>query len=199
MAVTDLGPAADILGGLIAAVPDGDLGRPTPCTEYTVGDLLHHITGVTVAFGGAAVKARGESADMGPWGDASKLDPDWHASLPRRVGALAEAWCNPDAWAGMTRVGGADVPADMTGIILLGELVVHGWGLARGTGLPFAVDPGTVAPLHELVRENFGPDAARGPAFGHRRPGGSGCFGPRPDAGPARTKPGLVTLLISAA
>ena len=126
--MTDLGPAVDILCGLVAAVPASDLGRPTPCTEYTVGDLLHHVAGVTVAFGGAAVKARGESADMRPWGDASKLDPDWRTSLLLRVGALAGAWRNPEAWAGMTRVGGADVPAEMTGIILLGN-----WSSTGGT------------------------------------------------------------------
>lgn len=169
MAMTDLGPAADTLGALITAVPDRDLGRPTPCTGYTVGDLLHHIAGVTVAFGGAAVKARGESADMGPWGKASKLDPDWRTALPRRVQDLAEAWRKPEAWTGMTRVGGADQPGEMTGIILLGELVVHGWDLAQGTGQPFEADPGTVAPLYDLVRQAFGPDAdqaARGQAFG---------------------------------
>jgi uncharacterized protein (TIGR03086 family) len=169
MAMTDLGPAADNLCALIAAVPDSDLGRPTPCTEYTVGDLLHHIAGVTVAFGGAAVKARGESADMGPWGDASKLDPDWRTSLPRRVRALSQAWRDPQAWTGITRVGGADQPGEVTGIILLGELVVHGWDLARGAGLPFEPDPGTLPPLNDLVRQAFGPDqdqAARGRAFG---------------------------------
>ena len=110
MTMTDLGPAADHLCALIEAVPDRDLGRPTPCTKYTVGDLLHHIAGVTVAFGGAAVKARGESSDMAPWGDASKLDPDRRTSLPRRVRALAEAWRDPEAWKGMTRVGGGDQP-----------------------------------------------------------------------------------------
>ena len=71
MTMTDLGPASDRLCALIEAVRDRDLGRPTPCTEYTVGDVLHHIAGVTVAFGGAAVKAGGESSTMGPWGDAS--------------------------------------------------------------------------------------------------------------------------------
>lgn len=169
MTMTDLGPAADTLCTLIAAVPDSDLGRPTPCTQYTVGDLLHHIAGVTVAFGGAAVKARGESADMGPWGDASKLDPDWRTSLPRRVTALAEAWRDPQAWTGITRVGGADQPAEVTGIIALGELVVHGWDLARGTGQPFETDPGALARLYELVRQTLGPEqhqAARGQAFG---------------------------------
>jgi uncharacterized protein (TIGR03086 family) len=168
MAMTDLGPAADTLCALIAAVPDSDLGHPTPCTDYTVGDLLHHIAGVTVAFGGAAVKSRGESADMGPWGDASQLDPDWRTSLPRRVPALAEAWRDPHAWTGITPVGGADQPGEVIGIIALGELVVHGWDLARGTGQPFDPGPSTLAPLHDLVRQAFGPDqdqAARSPAF----------------------------------
>jgi uncharacterized protein (TIGR03083 family) len=54
MTMTDLGPATDRLCALVQTVPDEALGRPTPCTEYTVGDLLHHIAGVTVAFGGAA-------------------------------------------------------------------------------------------------------------------------------------------------
>ena len=69
----------------------------------------------------------------------------------------------------MTRVGGADQPGEVTGIILLGELVVHGWDLARGTDLPFEVDPVTLAPLYDLVRQTFGAGqdpAARGPAFG---------------------------------
>jgi uncharacterized protein (TIGR03086 family) len=73
--------------------------------------------------------------DMGPWGDASKLDSDWRASLPRRVKALAEAWRDPHAWTGITRVGGADQPGEVIGIFALGGLVVHGWDLARGTGL----------------------------------------------------------------
>jgi uncharacterized protein (TIGR03086 family) len=173
MTMMDLGPAADCLCGFIEAVPDKDLDRPTPCTEYTVGDLLHHIAGVTVAFGGAAVKARGASSTMGPWGVASKLDPDWRTSLPRRVTALAEAWRDPEAWTGTTRVGGGDQPGQVTGIILLGELVVHGWDLARGEGLPFEVDPATLGPLYDLIRQTFGPDqdpAARGQAFGPSLP-----------------------------
>jgi len=173
MPITDVRPAADHLCALIEAVPDSDLGRPTPCAEYTTGDVLHHIAGVTVAFGGAAVKARGESSDMGPWGDGSKLDPDWRTSLPRRVRALAEAWRDPEAWQGTTRVGGGDQPGEVVGIFLLGELVVHGWDLARGTDLPFEVDSATLVPLYDLVHEAFGPGqdpAARGSAFGPPAP-----------------------------
>ena len=92
MTMADLGPATERLCVLIESVPDTALGRPTPCTEYTVGDLLHHITGDTVAWGGAAIKAHGESSTMGPWGDASQLDPEWRTSLPQRLEALAGAW-----------------------------------------------------------------------------------------------------------
>jgi hypothetical protein len=57
---------------------------------------------------------------------------------------------------------------DVTGLILRGELVVHGWDLAQGACLPFEADPVTLAPLYDLIRQTFGPDqdpAARGPAF----------------------------------
>ena len=166
MLAIDLHPAAENLNALITSIPDDDLGRATPCSEYSVGDLLDHIAGLSVAFGGAAVKSDGPTSTMGPAGDAGNLDADWRASLPLRVKALAEAWRDPRAWEGMTRVGGQDLPGDVAGIVAFGELTVHGWDLAKATGLPFDVDPASLPALYELARQVFGaPDAPRGPAF----------------------------------
>jgi uncharacterized protein (TIGR03086 family) len=39
------------------------------------------------------------------------------------------------------------MPADHTGIIVVHELAVHGWDLARATGQDFAVDPRTLQVL----------------------------------------------------
>ena len=52
----DLSPAADQLAGLVRTVTDGDLKAPTPCPDYTVGDLLDHVNGLAVAFTMAALK-----------------------------------------------------------------------------------------------------------------------------------------------
>jgi uncharacterized protein (TIGR03086 family) len=173
MNIIDLGSAADRLGVLIAAVPDQDLGRPTPCRAYSVGDLLDHIAGLTVAFQGAATKAGGLTATMGPAGDASNLPVDWRAVLPQRVKELAQAWADPQAWDGMTQVGGRDLPGDVAGTVAFGELSIHGWDLSRATSIPFEPDPAGVMPLFDLVSYTFGgpdqeadQDAARGTAFG---------------------------------
>ena len=88
MEIIDLERASDRLAALVRAVPEGALGRPTPCSEYSVGDLLDHVDGITIAFGGAAVKASGATATMGPAGDASRLPEDWRTVLPERLARL---------------------------------------------------------------------------------------------------------------
>lgn len=165
----DLKPAARRLGDLVAAVPDEALDNPTPCSEYTVGDLLDHIHGITYAFGGAAEKASGETSAMGPSGTAANLPADWRTVLPQKLVELAAKWDKPEAWAGDTTVGGQGMPAQAIGVITFGELAVHGWDLSRGSGIPFDPDPAGIDALFELTSGFLGGpngDAMRGTAFG---------------------------------
>lgn len=168
MTVIDLRPAATNLSAVISAVSDEALDLPTPCRDYAVRDLLDHIAGLTIAFGGAAVKASGDSADMGPQGNGSNLGPDWRYDVARDLDGLTLAWRDPAAWEGMTRVGGQDLPGEVAGTVCFGELTVHGWDLAAATGLPYEADPAGLEPLLGLVSQVFGhgQEAARGTAFG---------------------------------
>jgi hypothetical protein len=54
MSNVDLGPAAQRVADLLAAVRDDELGRPTPCPEYSLGDLISAWTGMTRIAGGDA-------------------------------------------------------------------------------------------------------------------------------------------------
>lgn len=146
----DLGPAARRMAALVEAVPDDALGRPTPCDSYTVGDLLDHIGGFALAFTAAAAKTPLEG---GPRGDAANLGPDWRSRIPRDLEVLATAWSEPEAWTGMTRVAGVDLPGEVAGRVALDELVIHAWDLARGADLP-APEPGPDAePVFATVQE----------------------------------------------
>jgi hypothetical protein len=50
----DLGPAAPGLAQLGTGVPDELLDAPTPCPSHSVGDLIDHVGGLSVAFTVAA-------------------------------------------------------------------------------------------------------------------------------------------------
>ena len=159
----DLGPAGHRLTSLLQHVSDDAFGRPTPCAEYTVGDLLDHIAGLPVAFAAAARKA---PLPPPPAASAANLAPDWRARIPADLADLAEAWRDPAAWEGMTRVGGVDLPGDVCALVGLDELVLHGWDLAKAIGRPAGyAGPGleqvhaTVAQLRGLGSEGpFGPE-----------------------------------------
>ena len=56
MTALDLGPATRATAALVAGVRDDQLGDPTPCPAYSVGDLLDHLGGLSVAFTEAALK-----------------------------------------------------------------------------------------------------------------------------------------------
>ena len=168
MDMVDLGPAAMQLVGLVSRVPDAELGNPTPCPAYTLGDLIDHVGGLALAFTAAARKDGGRYANMRASGDRARLGDDWRGRIPRDLAALAGAWRDPAAWDGMTRIAGDDAPAAIIGLSAAGELVVHGWDLARASGQPYHCPPELLRAAHSFLVQFASPDLPAGPevAFG---------------------------------
>jgi uncharacterized protein (TIGR03086 family) len=168
MPMVELGPAATRMADLIEGVPDDLLGAPTPCLDYTLGDLVDHVRRFTLAFTAAARKdTAGMTSGRAP-GDASSLGDDWRTRIPRDLAALAEAWRDPAAWTGMTMAGGIDLPGELAGLIALDELVVHGWDVARASGQDFDQDRESLEAVHAFVKQFSGPgqEKAREGMFG---------------------------------
>jgi uncharacterized protein (TIGR03086 family) len=136
----DLTPATEMLAKVVTGIGDDQLGAATPCHGGTVAALLDHVDGLCLAFTGAAVKDL-ELGSQAPVADASRLAPGWRERIPERLTRLAAAWNNDDAWAGLTRAGGLDMPAEVTGRVAANEVVVHGWDLAVATGQATPVMP----------------------------------------------------------
>ncbi len=166
MTQLDLLPAATTLGFLVQEVPDEQLGDPTPCPDFTVGDLVEHIGGLALAFTAAARKEMSLLTGNPPRPDASRLPVDWRSRIPADLVALATAWRVPDAWTGMATAGGVTMPGEVTGLVALDEVVLHGWDLAAAIGRTYEVDPDLLAAVHGFVA-SFGPDPeVRGGLFG---------------------------------
>ncbi|TDD39059.1 TIGR03086 family protein [Actinomadura sp. KC06] len=135
----DLVPAARRMAGLVAGVRDAQLTAPTPA-DMSLGTLLDHVNGLALAFTWAARKEFPDALSQPPSSDASRLPDDWRTRIPEQLDALGAAWRSPDAWQGMTRAGGLDLPGQDAGHVAMNELVVHGWDIARASGQPY--DPG---------------------------------------------------------
>jgi len=64
-------PAARRLADLVRNVSDEQLTQPTPCATYTVGDLLDHLDGLSLAFTEAAEKSGDPNSEGPADGDAA--------------------------------------------------------------------------------------------------------------------------------
>lgn len=66
----DLRPACRSMTDVLAGVADDQLAASTPCTEYSVGDLIGHVDQVAVGFAALARKEADEPAatDLGDGG-----------------------------------------------------------------------------------------------------------------------------------
>jgi uncharacterized protein (TIGR03086 family) len=167
MTTPDFVPAATAMAGLLAGISDDQLGSPTPCPDYVLGDLLDHVGGLTKAFTWAATKdpASGSTA---PSGDGSRLGDNWREEIASDLDGLVAAWRRPDAWTGMTAAGGVELPGEVAGLVALNELVIHGWDVAGSSGQPYRCDEATVRAAHDFVMQFSGPgsEESRGDAFG---------------------------------
>jgi uncharacterized protein (TIGR03086 family) len=167
----DLGPAARRLADLVTNVKDDALDQPTPCPAYALGDLIEHVGGLALAFAAAGRKERNAYTEMAGAGDASRLGAGWRERIPRDLAALAQAWAEPAAWTGMTRIAGDDSPAAVVGLVLADELAVHGWDVARASGQAYACEPDILAAALRFLQMFASPDAPAGPevTFGPAR------------------------------
>jgi uncharacterized protein (TIGR03086 family) len=139
----------DQLVALLDAVTPEDVGRATPCSQWTVADLSDHIVN---SVAGMATMARGGQPD---WAASTHHD-DPVSALHREGRALVQALAASDS----------SFPEGMAAA----ELAVHAYDLATALGRPTAdLDPEVAEVGHSFMTSSM-TDDMRGDAFGPARP-----------------------------
>jgi uncharacterized protein (TIGR03086 family) len=154
--VFDLTPTADPVIAIVEGVRDDQLDAPTPCTDWTLRDLLAHVQQFATVF---TCNARKTEVT---WVDG--LPEDWRTALPQQLAELARAWQEPSAWQGRVSAGGVEMSAEDNAVVAAEELVVHGWDLARATGQHLEPGSASLAHLERFLEVFAGPLASgKGP------------------------------------
>jgi uncharacterized protein (TIGR03086 family) len=130
MNVVDLDRRAALgTAALIDATSPDQYGATTPCTDWTVRDLLAHLIAGNVKYveiGRGKEWARGAPDVV--------LDEDPAGMYRRTVDAMLEAWEQPGVLDRDTALPVGRGRAEAALYLHLGETLVHGWDLARATG-----------------------------------------------------------------
>jgi uncharacterized protein (TIGR03086 family) len=141
----------DQLKDLLDSVREDDQRRPTPCSDWTVSDLVDHVVQAPWRF---AAMVRGEQVD---WSAAAPHADDPAAAYQENAQDLLAALAQrPDAQPG----------ADWQ----CAEIAVHTWDLATALGRPTdTLDPEVAERGAAFMRASLNDDN-RSPAFGPERP-----------------------------
>ena len=126
---------------VVSKAGHADLARPTPCGDWTFGQLLAHMA---VQHDGFAAAAAGNGADPSAWRvQRSTADPveAYRAAADRVLRAFAADGVLTRDFA-LPEIGlGATFPAGMAIGFHFIDYVAHGWDAARTLGLDYELGP----------------------------------------------------------
>jgi uncharacterized protein (TIGR03086 family) len=151
--------ALGVLDAIVSNVSDDDLGRPTPCTGWTVADLLAHEIGQQLGF---AAAVRDGDAPESAYTSVPFSPEAWRGSVQAILTSFAEA----DADAPVVERELAPVELSLQTVVdaQLLDVVAHTWDLAKGLDHdhtpPDEVAADFLAMAEAIPDRAFGPGAA---------------------------------------
>lgn len=144
---------ADAFAVKVAGVRDDQWSNPSPCEEWTARDVVAHVVNTQGLFLGFVGRDLGDipSVDDDPLGAWNSARAVMQRDLedPERAAAAFEGFLGRTTF---------ETSVDR---FLCIDLIVHGWDLARATGLDEHIDPEDVTRVRHAA-EAFG-DAMRSP------------------------------------
>jgi len=148
---------SDAFADKIAAVPDDCWERQSPCEEWKARDVVNHVVGTQGMFLGFV----GEELKDVPSVDENPLAA-WNAARAQIQQRLDDPERAKIEFEGLTGRSTFEAAVDK---FLCADLVVHGWDLARATGLDESIEPDDAQRVRRSM-ESMG-DSLRSPgAFG---------------------------------
>jgi len=126
------------------------LDAPTPCPDWDLRTLLNH-TILWTSYS-AERRAHGESVAQELMDKDFTADPGFREDYARQISQAVEAWSAPQAWAGDRSVMGSATPATEVGAMLIMEMALHGWDVAKATGQEYHAGDALAETLLETVQ-----------------------------------------------
>lgn len=121
------------MGRLVDGTTDDQLTLPTPCTEWSVRNLVNHVTGGAMMFTESIETGDVSDATMGRLaGDV--LGDDWRGTFHTAVGAAQSTFGQDGVMEKTVKLPFGEMPAGIALNIAVMDLATHACDLATATG-----------------------------------------------------------------
>lgn len=121
------------LAEVLEHVSDEQLAAPTPCTDYDVRTLRHHVLSWLTGFAAGMAAPDGRVPDLSGYQVSSDPAGEVRRAAATFDEALAAGAAERPLW-----IGESSMPGELSLGMILWEYQVHGWDLARATGQPWS-------------------------------------------------------------
>jgi uncharacterized protein (TIGR03086 family) len=140
--------AARVVNGVPDQGPD-QLDGPTPCGDWDLRTLLNHA--ILWTSYSAERRAYGESVAEDLMSKDFTADPGFREDYEAQLNKAVQAWSDPKRWEGDLKVMGDATPAADVAAMLIMEMVLHGWDIARATGQEYVCDDAVATAVLDTV------------------------------------------------
>jgi uncharacterized protein (TIGR03086 family) len=137
---------------VVAGATTHPLDGPTPCTDWDLRTLLNH-TILWTAYS-AERRARDEKLPDELTSTDFTAQADYAQAYAAQIDRAVMAWSEPGAWTRELAMMGTPTPSADVGALLVAEMVLHGWDIARATGQDYHCDSPVLAAAAQAVAAN---------------------------------------------
>jgi uncharacterized protein (TIGR03086 family) len=166
--------SVDEAGRLVDTVTPDQLGLPTPCSEWTVRDLINHITGGSTLFAVSAEQGSVPDDEMGRLMGGDNLGDDYRGAFHAATDRALAAFRQPGVLEKVVTLPFGEMPAGVALDIAIYDVTTHAVDLARATGQTVG-DTELLEAALQVGKQMDGPQLRQPGVFGPEQPAPSGA------------------------
>jgi uncharacterized protein (TIGR03086 family) len=155
-----------LTGQVVDRIEPDQLDNPSPCTEWTVRDVLNHITGGAEMFALCVRDGSVPDEKLGELMTGDNLGDDYKGAFHRAADAANESFTIPGAMERMVKLPFGEMPAGVALNIAIFDVTTHAWDLAKATGQSTDLDPEVAAIAYEVAQAMLSDDLRNAGMFG---------------------------------
>jgi len=138
---------------VVEGIEPSQLDNPSPCDEWTVRDVLNHITAGSTMFAVCVRDGLISDEQLGEIMAGDNLGTDYKGAFRTASAAALDAFDAPGAAEKMVNLPFGEMPAGVAINIAIFDVATHTWDLAKGTGQTMQLDPEVLAAAYELAQQ----------------------------------------------